>query len=108
MRDGDRYLTLAVTAVRVVAANVEIYAAGACDRSDDCEILRCFVAEYPRRFKAVLDGGRFQDQTRDIRKITMGSRDSLAEFSHLAGVEVKSQAARDRDSPPVPRSTTLR
>ena len=91
----------------MVAANVEIYAAGARDGSDDCKVPRCFLAEDSSRLKAVLDRRCLHDHTRDFREVTRGSRDSLDEFGHLGGVEIESQAARNRDSAPVARSATL-
>ena len=108
MRAGNIDLTLAVEAVGVVAANIEIDSAGARDGTDDRKVPCRFPAQHARRFEAVLNGRSLYDHPRDLREIARDLRDGLTELSDSIGVQIKSQAARDRDSAPVARSATLR
>src|SRR5579859_2424899 len=107
MGEGDFDRMLAVAAVRMVTANVEVYTAGARDRTDDREVARSFPAENSSRLKAILDRGCFDDRAGNADEVTRNSRDNPREFSHSVGIKIESQAAWNRNSAPIARSTRL-
>ena len=91
----------------MVAANIEIYSAGARDGTDNRKVSCRFPAQHARRFEAVFNGRGRYDHSRELREIASDLGDSLTKLNDSIGVQIKSQPARNRDSAPVARSATL-
>src|SRR5579859_7245091 len=107
MGDGNFHWADRVSAIRMIAADVEINSACAGNRTHNSEIPCDFPAEDSSRLKAVLYGRRFQDQTCDVREFSVNRSHHSCELGQLAGIEIESQTSGNGYSAPVAGPTTL-
>ena len=100
----DVHVDVAIAAAGMIATEVKSDSAGARRRPDDRQLPGDFGGQDSRRFKAVLNGRRVQDEACHLREIAGRCRDDPAELARFGKGQVTGDAPRHGHAAPEART----